>query len=119
MFNSFYFFSDSMKAICQSMKDERRTKNQCWESAVTCQNTAKIPTSTGTIGLPPNIVFEPDDSEPFTLQSVCTARPQNLNCSKKDSWQNTSGKSISFCKFIQHKNSKCTGEIECIVFKSS
>lgn len=103
------------------MKDEGRTKNQCWESAVTCQNTAEMPTSTGTIGLPPNIVFEPDDSEPFTLQSVCTARSQNLKCSKKnmDNCQNTSGKSISFCKFIQQKNSKCTGEIYFIVFKNS
>ncbi|EFN61434.1 hypothetical protein EAG_10810 [Camponotus floridanus] len=74
---------DDTKAVCQSTKDERRAKNQCWESVTCGQNTSETPTSTGTVGLPPNVVFEPKDSEPFTLQSVCTARPQNLNCSRK------------------------------------
>lgn len=40
--------------------------------------------STRTVGLPPNVVFEPKDSEPFTLQSICTAGSQNPSCLKKD-----------------------------------
>ncbi|XP_029177320.1 uncharacterized protein LOC114945329 [Nylanderia fulva] len=75
---------DSTKAVYQSIKDEKLTKNQCWEGVTCGQNTSEAPTSTGTVGLPPNVVFEPKDSEPFTLQSVCTARPQNLSCSWKD-----------------------------------
>ncbi|XP_050460732.1 uncharacterized protein LOC126856348 [Cataglyphis hispanica] len=74
---------DGTKAVYQSTKDERRAKNQCWESVTCGQNTSEVPTS-GTVGLPPNVVFEPKDSEPFTLQSVCTARPQNLSCSQND-----------------------------------
>ncbi|KMQ89966.1 hypothetical protein RF55_10334 [Lasius niger] len=75
---------DNTKAVYQSIKDEKRVKNQCWEGVTCGQNTLEAPTSTGTVGLPPNIVFEPKDSEPFTLQSVCTARPQNLSCPRKD-----------------------------------
>ncbi|KYN37037.1 hypothetical protein ALC56_08828 [Trachymyrmex septentrionalis] len=75
-------FRDNIKAVCQSTKD--RARNQCWEGITCGQNVPKAPMSTGTVGLPPNVVFEPKDSEPFTLQSVCTAGPQNSNCSKKD-----------------------------------
>ncbi|XP_072746149.1 uncharacterized protein [Anoplolepis gracilipes] len=75
---------DNTKAVCESTRDEKRVKNQCWESITCGQNTSETPTSTGTVGLPPNVVFEPKDSEPFTLQSVCTARPQNLSCLRKD-----------------------------------
>ncbi|KAM0729865.1 hypothetical protein ACS0PU_003742 [Formica fusca] len=75
---------DGTKTVCQLTKDERRAKNQCWEGVTCGQNISEAPTSTGTVGLPPNVVFEPKDSEPFTLQSVCTARPQNLSCSRKD-----------------------------------
>ncbi|XP_014472711.1 PREDICTED: uncharacterized protein LOC106743415 [Dinoponera quadriceps] len=70
------------KAVCQSTKDETRGKSQCWEVATCGQNTSEAPTSTGTVGLPPNVLFEPTDSEPFTLQSVCTARLQKPSCSK-------------------------------------
>lgn len=84
MLSFLFFFSDNTKAVYQSIKDEKRVKNQCWEGVTCGQNTLEAPTSTGTVGLPPNIVFEPKDSEPFTLQSVCTARPQNLSCPRKD-----------------------------------
>lgn len=63
---------------------EEREASQCWEGITCGQNTSEAPTSIGTVGLPPNVVFEPKDSEPFTLQSVCTTRPQNLSCSRKD-----------------------------------
>lgn len=66
------------------IKEEKQAKNKCWEGMSCGQNTSEAPTSTGTVGLPPNVVFEPKDSEPFTLQSICTARPQNLSCSRKD-----------------------------------
>lgn len=65
------------------MKDKRWARNQCWEGVTCGQNVPEPPTSTGTVGLPPNVVFEPKDSEPFTLQSVCTAGSQNPNCLKK------------------------------------
>jgi len=54
-----------MKMICQSTKDER-WRNQCWEGITYGQNMSEAPISTGTVGLPPNVVFEPKDSEPFT-----------------------------------------------------
>ncbi|XP_018401381.1 PREDICTED: uncharacterized protein LOC108778652 [Cyphomyrmex costatus] len=77
-------FRENMKAICQSTKDER-ARNQCWEGITCGQNVPDVPMPAGTVGLPPNVVFEPKDSEPFTLQSVsCTAGPQNSNCLKKD-----------------------------------
>ncbi|XP_018312333.1 uncharacterized protein [Mycetomoellerius zeteki] len=74
---------ENMKVVCQSTKDER-ARNQCWEGITCGQNVPEVPMSTGTVGLPPNVVFEPKDSEPFTLQSVCTAGPQNPNCLKKN-----------------------------------
>ncbi|XP_077281445.1 uncharacterized protein LOC143908050 [Temnothorax americanus] len=77
-------FRDGTKAICQSTKDDRWARNRCWEGITCGQNMSEAPMSTGTVGLPPNIVFEPKDSEPFTLQSVCTAGSQNPNCLKKD-----------------------------------
>ncbi|XP_012522002.1 uncharacterized protein LOC105828294 [Monomorium pharaonis] len=75
-------FSDSMKAICQSTKDEKWVRSQCWEGINCGQNVPQVSTSNRTTGLPPNVVFEPKDSEPFTLQSVCTAESQN--CPKKE-----------------------------------
>jgi len=72
-----------MKMIYQSTKNER-WRNQCWEGITYGQNMSEAPISTGTVGLPPNVVFEPKDSEPFTLQSVCTAGSQNSNRLKKD-----------------------------------
>lgn len=73
-----------MKAVCQSTKDERWARNQCWGGITRGQNVPEAPLSTGTVGLPPNVVFEPKDSEPFTLQSVCAAESQNANRPKKD-----------------------------------
>ncbi|KAL0119346.1 hypothetical protein PUN28_007694 [Cardiocondyla obscurior] len=75
-------FRDDTKPVSQSVKNDR-VKNQCWEG-ICGQNMPEAPMSTGTIGLPPNVVFEPKESEPFTLQSLCTARTQNSNCLKKD-----------------------------------
>ncbi|EZA62052.1 hypothetical protein X777_06738 [Ooceraea biroi] len=87
------------KAVSQSIKDEERERNQCWEDITCGQNTSEAPTSTGTVGLPPNVVFEPKDSEPFTLQSVCTAaRPQNLSCARRDV---DSHRDLSFSAFGQ------------------
>lgn len=73
-----------MKALCQSTKEERWARSQYWEGINCGQNVPEAPMSTRTTGLPPNVVFEPKDSEPFTLQSVCTVGSQNPNCLKKD-----------------------------------
>ncbi|XP_011881706.1 PREDICTED: uncharacterized protein LOC105569675 [Vollenhovia emeryi] len=75
---------DNTKVICQTTKDKRWARNQCWEGITCSQNMSEAAVSTGNGGLPPNVVFEPKDSEPFTLQSVCTAGSQNPNCLKKD-----------------------------------
>jgi len=56
---------------------------------------SEAPIPTGTVGLPPNVVFEPKDSEPFTLQSVCTTGSQNSNRLKKD----VDGRENSNCKY--------------------
>ncbi|XP_011160352.1 myb/SANT-like DNA-binding domain-containing protein 3 [Solenopsis invicta] len=72
---------DNMKAICQLTKDAR---SQHWEGRNCDQNVLEASVSTRSTGLPPNVVFEPKDSEPFTLQSVCITGYQNPNCLKKD-----------------------------------
>ncbi|OAD58090.1 Myb/SANT-like DNA-binding domain-containing protein 3 [Eufriesea mexicana] len=58
------------KGFCHLSKDHTRSKN--WENR---NSIPEVPIATGTIGLPPNVVFEPKESEPFTLQSVCTIKP--------------------------------------------
>ncbi|XP_017886214.1 myb/SANT-like DNA-binding domain-containing protein 3 [Ceratina calcarata] len=55
------------KSFCHIAKDHVRSKS--WDGR------NSVPEVTGTIGLPPNVVFEPKESEPFTLQSVCTVKP--------------------------------------------
>lgn len=91
-----------MKAICQSAKDERWVRNQCWEDIACGQNMSEAPMSTGTVGLPPNVVFEPNDSEPFTLQSVCTAGSPNSNCLKKGVDNREDLNCNVFSRFILH-----------------
>ncbi|XP_020285604.1 uncharacterized protein LOC109855586 [Pseudomyrmex gracilis] len=76
------FRYDNAKATCQSTRDdEESTKNQ-WKDVNYDQNMTEAPTSTRNVGLPPNVIFEPKNSEPFTLQSF--VKPLNLTCSKKD-----------------------------------
>nr|XP_031845494.1 myb/SANT-like DNA-binding domain-containing protein 3 [Nomia melanderi] len=58
------------KSFCQLSKDHSRSKP--WESRTPL---SELPLPTGTVGLPPNVVFEPKESEPFTLQSVCSLNP--------------------------------------------
>ncbi|KZC13610.1 PREDICTED: myb/SANT-like DNA-binding domain-containing protein 3 [Dufourea novaeangliae] len=67
------------KSFCQLSKDHARSK--CWESRTPLSEVA-IPT--GTVGLPPNVVFEPKESEPFTLQSVCPLKPSKQNSSEEN-----------------------------------
>ncbi|XP_017755743.1 PREDICTED: myb/SANT-like DNA-binding domain-containing protein 3 [Eufriesea mexicana] len=74
------------KGFCHLSKDHTRSKN--WENR---NSIPEVPIATGTIGLPPNVVFEPKESEPFTLQSVCTIKPtkhtlkEENNCKDPDS----------------------------------
>ncbi|XP_076682590.1 uncharacterized protein LOC143376310 [Andrena cerasifolii] len=74
------------KSFCQLSKDHARSK--IWENR---NSVSDAPLSTGTVGLPPNVVFEPKESEPFTLQSVCTLKPlkdtstEENNCKDSDS----------------------------------
>ncbi|KAK9295176.1 hypothetical protein QLX08_010421 [Tetragonisca angustula] len=66
------------KNFCHLSKDHTRSKS--WENR---NSIADVSISTGTIGLPPNVVFEPKESEPFTLQTVCTIKPPKQS-SKED-----------------------------------
>lgn len=47
------------------------------------------PLSTGTVGLPPNVVFEPKESEPFTLQSVCTLKPLKDTSTEENNYKDS------------------------------
>ncbi|CAK9809012.1 hypothetical protein ANTQUA_LOCUS5841 [Anthophora quadrimaculata] len=58
------------RSFCQLSKDHARSKS--WENR---NSLPEVPIPTGTVGLPPNVVFEPKESEPFTLQTVCTLKP--------------------------------------------
>ncbi|XP_076283161.1 uncharacterized protein LOC143210303 isoform X1 [Lasioglossum baleicum] len=70
------------KSFCHLSKDHSCSK--FWESRTPL---SELPIPTGTVGLPPNVVFEPKESEPFTLQSVCTLKPpkQTSRDENKDS----------------------------------
>nr|XP_033321352.1 myb/SANT-like DNA-binding domain-containing protein 3 isoform X1 [Megalopta genalis] len=70
------------KSFCHLSKDHSCSK--FWESR---SPLSELPIPTGTVGLPPNVVFEPKESEPFTLQSVCTLKPpkQTARDESKDS----------------------------------
>ncbi|XP_032690916.1 myb/SANT-like DNA-binding domain-containing protein 3 [Odontomachus brunneus] len=110
------------KAVYQWTKDETRGRDQCWEVAATCgQNTSEAPTSTGTVGLPPNVLFEPTDSEPFTLQSVCTTRLQKPSCSKDADSCRDMSYGDTFKQIITDKNkyeafvASCSPMVDCQV----
>ncbi|CAL7939328.1 unnamed protein product [Xylocopa violacea] len=68
------------KSFCHLSKDRAKTKS--WDNG---NSMLEVPMPTGTVGLPPNVVFEPKESEPFTLQSVCTIKPSNQILKKEDS----------------------------------
>ncbi|XP_066584503.1 myb/SANT-like DNA-binding domain-containing protein 3 isoform X2 [Prorops nasuta] len=60
-------------------KDKNKATESRWQDEhfkeVAYETSAPPPT---TVGLPPNVMFQPDDSEPFTLQSIPT-RPLRSN----------------------------------------
>lgn len=86
------FFSGISRSFCHLSKDHTRSKS--WENR---NPMAEVPIPTGTIGLPPNVVFEPKESEPFTLQTVCTIKPSK-QFSKEENNYKDSG--YSFFLFI-------------------
>ncbi|XP_053996538.1 myb/SANT-like DNA-binding domain-containing protein 3 [Hylaeus anthracinus] len=61
------------KSFCQLSKDHARSKY--WEN----RNSVTEAPISGSVGLPPNVMFEPKESEPFTLQSVHTVKPSTKN----------------------------------------
>ncbi|KAK2587534.1 hypothetical protein KPH14_003671 [Odynerus spinipes] len=72
------------KSFCQLSKNHGRSTVPCWEGGSTYENGTEVPAPTSGNGcLPPNIVFEPKDSEPFTLQSVCATKPAKMNLKKE------------------------------------
>ncbi|XP_076621228.1 uncharacterized protein LOC143341833 [Colletes latitarsis] len=72
------------KSFCQLSKDHARSKY--WENR---NPKAEVPIPAGTVGLPPNIVFEPKESEPFTLQSVYTVKPSKQNLKEENHCKDT------------------------------
>lgn len=86
------FFSGISRSFCHLSKDHTRSKS--WENK---NPMAEVPIPTGTVGLPPNVVFEPKESEPFTLQTVCTIKPSK-QFSKEENNYKDSG--YSFFLFI-------------------
>ncbi|XP_076238511.1 uncharacterized protein LOC143181789 [Calliopsis andreniformis] len=71
------------KSFCQFSKGHSRSK--VWENR---NPIPEVPMS-GTVGLPPNVVFEPKESEPFTLQSVCTMKPSKQALKEENSCKNS------------------------------
>ncbi|XP_076762952.1 uncharacterized protein LOC143430521 [Xylocopa sonorina] len=72
------------KSFCHLSKD--RAKSKSWDNG---NSMLELPMPTGTVGLPPNVVFEPKESEPFTLQSVCTVKPSNQILKDEGNYRNT------------------------------
>ncbi|XP_076172871.1 uncharacterized protein LOC143149420 [Ptiloglossa arizonensis] len=72
------------KSFCQLSKDHVRSKY--WENR---NSISEVPIPTGTVGLPPNVVFEPKESEPFTLQSVYTLKPSKQNSKEENYCKDT------------------------------
>ncbi|XP_034184501.1 uncharacterized protein LOC117606294 isoform X2 [Osmia lignaria lignaria] len=72
------------KSFYQLSKDHVRLKS--WESR---NSLPEISRPTGSVGLPPNVVFEPKESEPFTLQSVCTTKPLKSNLKEEHNCKDT------------------------------
>ncbi|XP_043528479.1 myb/SANT-like DNA-binding domain-containing protein 3 isoform X2 [Frieseomelitta varia] len=72
------------KNFCHLSKDHTRSKS--WENR---NSIADVSISTGTIGLPPNVVFEPKESEPFTLQTVCTIKPPKQSSKEENNYKDS------------------------------
>ncbi|XP_046620600.1 uncharacterized protein LOC124305341 [Neodiprion virginianus] len=58
--------------------DRLRLSLSNWQDGVSGQNSIDTSTSASTVGLPPNVVFEPKASEPFTLQSVPASKASKM-----------------------------------------
>lgn len=78
------FFSGVSKNFCHLSKDHTRSKS--WENR---NSIPDVPIPTGTIGLPPNVMFEPKESEPFTLQTVCTIKPSKQISKEENNCKDT------------------------------
>lgn len=78
------FFSSISKNFCHLSKDHTRSKS--WENR---NSIADVSISTGTIGLPPNVVFEPKESEPFTLQTVCSIKPPKQSLKEENNYKDS------------------------------
>ncbi|KAG7205619.1 hypothetical protein KM043_007582 [Ampulex compressa] len=72
----------SLKSLCSLTGEHDGETTHSWENGSRMPSTLNTPTSGRIVGLPPNVVFEPKDSEPFTLQSVCTPKPLKLHLRK-------------------------------------
>ncbi|KOC64655.1 Myb/SANT-like DNA-binding domain-containing protein 3 [Habropoda laboriosa] len=72
------------KSFCQLSKD--RTRSKSWENR---NSLPEVPIPTGTVGLPPNVVFEPKESEPFTLQTVCTLKPSKQMSKEENNFKDS------------------------------
>nr|XP_050860158.1 myb/SANT-like DNA-binding domain-containing protein 3 isoform X2 [Vespula vulgaris] len=83
---------NNSKSFCQLSKDFTQSSISSWENGnVYEKQRPEVPPTSGNGCLPPNVVFEPKDSEPFTLQSVCASKPVNMNLKKEA--DNTSNES--------------------------
>ncbi|XP_076657677.1 uncharacterized protein LOC143361860 [Halictus rubicundus] len=103
------------KSICHLSKDHSCSK--FWESRTSL---SELPIPTGTVGLPPNVVFEPKESEPFTLQSVCTLKPkQTSRDENKDSDCLEKSTKGSYSPIANRLDKENTPERSRLIFKSN
>ncbi|XP_076283162.1 uncharacterized protein LOC143210303 isoform X2 [Lasioglossum baleicum] len=104
------------KSFCHLSKDHSCSK--FWESRTPL---SELPIPTGTVGLPPNVVFEPKESEPFTLQSVCTLKPpkQTSRDENKDSDCLEKSTKGSYSPIANRLDEENTPERSRLIFKSN
>ncbi|XP_014610891.1 PREDICTED: uncharacterized protein LOC106790478 [Polistes canadensis] len=75
---------NNSKSFCQLSKDYTQSSISSWENgSIFEKHKPELTPTNGNGCLPPNVVFEPKDSEPFTLQSVNATKPTNM-CLKKE-----------------------------------
>ncbi|XP_043504139.1 myb/SANT-like DNA-binding domain-containing protein 3 isoform X2 [Polistes fuscatus] len=75
---------NNSKSFCQLSKDYTQSSISSWENgSIYEKHKPELTATNGNGCLPPNVVFEPKDSEPFTLQSVNATKPMNM-CLKKE-----------------------------------
>ncbi|XP_015174141.1 PREDICTED: myb/SANT-like DNA-binding domain-containing protein 3 [Polistes dominula] len=75
---------NNSKSSSQLSKDFNQSSISSWENGNIYENhKPEVTPANGNGCLPPNVVFEPKDSEPFTLQSVSATKPTNI-CLKKE-----------------------------------